>query len=128
VFCYSQCLLLYYSRDDAQVKKSALKEKTEKEIVQYNLELKVCMYKLVCACFSGFCKRSKNSVALVKSCEIKGCEQEMNTVKMPIINIIVTISWYSIPDWLSPCNSVADIAISFYPLTITTACTYGRLL
>ena len=28
-------------RDDAQSKKMALKEKTEKEIIQYNMELKV---------------------------------------------------------------------------------------
>ena len=31
----------YSIRDDAQSKKMALKEKTEKEITQYNMELKV---------------------------------------------------------------------------------------
>ena len=33
-----------FFRDDAQAKKFALKEKTEKEIVQYNMELKACLF------------------------------------------------------------------------------------
>ena len=48
MFTWCQCLLLCCSRDDAQSKKLALKEKTEKEIVQYNMELKVCMNMCVC--------------------------------------------------------------------------------
>jgi len=36
--------LCHCVRDDAQSKKLALKEKTDKEIIQYNLELKVLIY------------------------------------------------------------------------------------
>ena len=41
ILTYSFIIAIHLYRDDAQSKKMALKEKTEKEITQYNMELKV---------------------------------------------------------------------------------------